>query len=258
MRELFSGLEVHPVVQKFTCPRGHQWQPAEAMPQLSLDADEICPVCGLKAQPSSEAFLAISSPVGFRNPMTDAEAILETPFTISESVTGSEVRRARSRGFRIGIILAVALGLAVVLYGLDLHFKRNRIHWVGHSDLEITFIVTDAQTDQPIRGAKIEVLAEEGNLCERREKPPFHFNTDANGIAISFHKCMCSGTIGWSWGGRIDTFHIHIPGWLLRVSAPGYTTTDPFWIETWENPRPVERGTDFAKLKVPVQLQKAK
>jgi hypothetical protein len=213
----------------------------------------------LQAQPHTESIQAIAPPGGLENQMSDAEAISEAPFVTSESVTGSEVRPPRSRRFRLGIILAVALGLAIVLYCLDLHFRRNRIYWVGQRDLELTFIVADAETDQPIKGAKIEVLDEETNLCERRGKPPFHFNTDANGIAISFHKqCMCFGTLGWSWRGRIDTFRIHIPGWVLRVSAPGYKTTEPFWLESEETFRNVDRGTDFATLKIPVKLQKTK
>jgi hypothetical protein len=229
------------------------------MPQLSLDGDEICPVCGLKAQASSEAVRAISSHLGLGKPTNDAEAISATPFTTSESVTASELRRPRSRRFRLGIILALALGLAVVLYCLDLCFKRNQIYWVGYKDLEITFVVADVETDQPIKGAKIEILKEESGLCEKREKVPFHFTSADDGSALGFCKqCMCFGTAGWSWGRRIDTFGMHLPGWVVRVSAPGYKTTDPFWLASDENYGRVDRGTVFAKLKVPIRLQKAK
>jgi len=250
------------VAQRFICPLGHQWELVEAVTNLSILGNDVCPVCGLHAQLDSQAQTSINiqaNPINpaIQNSMDDAEAISEIPFVRSEIAEPILHHPPRSRPSRLVLILICGLTLVIVLFCLGL--RAQTIHWVGAQDLEITFLVTDAESDQPIKGAKIEVLRDEVNFCEKRETIPFHLDTDANGIAISFEKqCMCFGTEGWSWKGRIDTFGMHVPGWLLRVSAPGYKTTEPFWLHSEESIRNLDRGTDFAKLKVPMKLQKAK
>ena len=95
-----------------------------------------------------------------------------------------------------------------------------RVCWVGYTDLEIEFIVTEADTRQPIRGAEITVLSEGGFYSEREEKQ-FKLETDHEGRARRVcHDSMCFGT--QSGLCLTDTYVVHLPGWYIQVSAPGY------------------------------------
>src|SRR5438552_13459414 len=92
-------------------------------------------------------------------------------------------------------------------------------------------------------GAKIAIIEEEGNLCADRGQAPFDLVANEHGIATRLRKnCMCFGTKGM---GK-DTFAIHIPGWHVQVSAPGYSLPEPFFLDTRENQQRVQRGGDVA------------
>jgi hypothetical protein len=68
---------------------------------------------------------------------------------------------------------------------------------------------------------------------------------------------MSFGSSRWTWyGRRIDTFGIHIPGWLIQVSAPGYSTSDLIFLDTPEHQRLVKRGEGIARLEIRTKLLK--
>jgi hypothetical protein len=138
---------------------------------------------------------------------------------------------------------------------LGLFTWGSGIHWVGAKDLEITFVVTELGTGQRVSDAKVEIVAGDAPFCDGSRKPPFHLVTDADGVVRSFHKqCMCFGTEGWIKWRRVDTFAMHIPDWVVRVSAPGYAASGEFQLGNFQ--RGLERGQDFAKLEIPVTLAK--
>jgi len=157
---------------------------------------------------------------------------------------------------KLGIVLLCLFVLGILCLLLLPPF--HRIHWVGSKDLEITFVVTDAEDGLPLADAKVKILDEETSFCSNRGKAPFDLVTGPDGTAT--HLCehaMCFGTEGWSLTGRIDTFAIHLPGWMVGVEAPGYAPTEPFYLDTGYYQRQVQRGTALARLKVPIILQKA-
>lgn len=95
--------------------------------------------------------------------------------------------------------LAKWLILAGILVGIALLLvpATQRIHWVGFTDLEIEFLVTDAVTENPIPGAPIKVQSE-GGLCAEREKQRFSLVTDSDrSVRRLSPGCMCFGTSGW-------------------------------------------------------------
>jgi hypothetical protein len=156
--------------------------------------------------------------------------------------------RITSRSLSQGLVLAAI----VVVLGMLLLPAIQRAHWVGSTDLEIEYIVTDAVTGELIKGATITVHAEGGD-CAEREKQRFSLVTDATGSVNRLCKgCMCFGTSGWN----IDTYVVHLPWWYYQVTAEGYSTTAWTELDVIENVRNVLRGNPAAKLVVPIMLTK--
>ena len=145
-----------------------------------------------------------------------------------------DVRKKRSFWKKTGLVL---LGVAVVGLFAGLFLPAfEQIHWVGGKDLDITFIVTDAENNLPLQGAKVNILHEDTSFSANRGKAPFQIAVDVRGVA---KECcghtMCFGTVGRKgWWRRIDTFCIHLPGWLIQIEAPGYTTCEPFYLDKRE------------------------
>jgi hypothetical protein len=145
--------------------------------------------------------------------------------------------------------IAVVIAILVAVCGL--FFPMVQVAWwVGHTDLLIEFIVSDADTGEPIPNAKIQIHSE-GGLCEEREKEDFQLVTGSTGkVQRLCRQCMCFGTRGWN----IDTFEVHLPWWSYRVSAPGYVETVRTELDVQENVRRVQRLEEHSSLVVLVQL----
>jgi hypothetical protein len=92
--------------------------------------------------------------------------------------------------------------------------------WVGDTDLEVVFAVTDAATGVGIAGAAVEVQSE-GGFYEGPDEREFALTTDRKGIARRVcRKNMCYGTR--SGLGLTHSFAGHLPEWRFRVVAEGY------------------------------------
>jgi hypothetical protein len=154
--------------------------------------------------------------------------------------------------------LAVTVGLSA---GVFLTYVASSsvsyIHWVRFRDLEITFRFLDADSNEPVQGAKVNVLHSWPAPCQEDQKPPLCLDAGDDGAVRYLAKqCMCFGTEG-GWGPtRKDTFESHIPSWLLTVEAPGYTTTDPVELETLRTGHRMERGKEKDLLEIVVKLEK--
>ena len=149
----------------------------------------------------------------------------------------------------------VVFGVAVVAVLLFAFERVQRIHWVGSTNLEIEFLVTQADTGQPVQGAEIAVWSEGGFYRERADRQ-FSLLTDEQGKARRVcHESMCFGTQS---GLRLtDTYVVHLPWWNFRVSAPGYWTRELTSLDIPENVRQVQRlGPETAKLVVRVSVER--
>jgi hypothetical protein len=154
--------------------------------------------------------------------------------------------RFRSRLITLGLI---AIGVVAAPFLISI---EQQIYWVGHTDLEIECIVTDALTGDPIKGALIHVRSE-GGLCAEREEQQFELKTDANGSVKRLIKdCMCFGTRGRN----IDTYFVHLPWWFYQVRANSYHPSEWTELNIPQNVRQVQRGKPAATLVVPIQLQR--
>jgi hypothetical protein len=142
------------------------------------------------------------------------------------------------RAFRFTRSEWVVVGLIGVVLLIMLLPTFQTIHWVGSTDLEIDFVVLDNATGQPIPGATVEIHSE-GGFYEEDYPQDFELVADQDGIATRVcRNNMCCGTSGWN----IDTYSVHLPWWLYRVSAPGYRATKRTDLMTVQNGSNVKRG----------------
>lgn len=143
----------------------------------------------------------------------------------------------------ISFLFLVALVIAIEL--------AQTARWVGRTDVEIRFVVTDAQSNQPVPKAIVFISSEPDGFCDDSPQHEFTLSTDENGQAKYLAtSCMCFG----SKGTFEDTFGSHLPRWTYHVSASGYSSTTPTFLDVSENARRVERGDRFATLSVPILL----
>jgi hypothetical protein len=151
--------------------------------------------------------------------------------------------------WRIGLIAGVVIALGVLIYD-----RCPVIVWVGSTDLTIEFVVTDADTGQPVEDADVLIRGRTRHESEDRE---WQLKTDRGGIARGFAK-------GQTCVGResrlrfTDTYHVYPAEWVVRVKAAGYAETDP--LDLHEPPfRTAARrnGPHQALLVVPIALRKS-
>lgn len=150
-------------------------------------------------------------------------------------------------------ILAASAALAVLL--IRAFDASGKIAWVGSTDLEVGFTVTDLDSQAAVPDARIEVLSD-GGFYEERNKQQFELAAAADGtVRKQCRNSMCFGTR--SRLGFTDTFVVHLPWWRYRVRAPGYETSEWEDLDVPENVRRVERIRDGgARLVVPVCLSR--
>src|SRR5690606_19422200 len=128
------------------------------------------------------------------------------------------------------------------------------IKWVGHTDIEVRFVVADDDTGQPIPNATIQIRSEPGGFCDDPPQQNFAITTDANGHATELAtNCMCFG----SRGVLEDTFASHLPQWWIHATAIGYSASEPIYLDVSDNVRQIQRGEPFATLSVSIRLRAA-
>jgi hypothetical protein len=132
-----------------------------------------------------------------------------------------------------------------------------RTHWVGSTDLEIEFVVTEAGSGGPVPGARVEVHSE-GRFSEEPDKGAFVLVADAGGVARK--ECLGSTCFGTrSALGFTDTYVVGLPWWRFRVVAPGFEPCDWLDLDLPEHVRQVQRVRPHrARLVIPVSLHKSR
>jgi hypothetical protein len=150
-------------------------------------------------------------------------------------------------------LAAIVVTTALALWSYD---RSVGIAWVGHTDLEVRFLVTDFTTGQPIPGGSIEIQSEGGFYAEN-DLSQFALVADEGGIASKI--CRESMCFGRRSGLRLtDTFAAHLPHWRFRAVAAGYEPSNPTELDVLEHRKRVHRTTatkDKATLDVPIVLR---
>jgi hypothetical protein len=146
-------------------------------------------------------------------------------------------------------------GAALLVLGIiGLFTFGQSMKWVGHTNLAVSFIVTDISTGQPIPNAIIHVRAEPGGFCEQTDALEFTIATDDKGFAKHLCKrCMSFGSKSLFE----DTFFAHLPSWWYQVTADGYSESNPEYLDVPKNASQVQHGKTTATITIPIGLAKA-
>jgi len=137
-----------------------------------------------------------------------------------------------------------------------LYDRTEMADWVGSTDLEVAFAVTEADSGKPIPNARVEIHMEFGSYEGRREERDFVLVTNADGVAQK--ECRNNMCTGMQSGLRFtDTYSVDVPGWHLRVTALGFEPSERVWLYESKWIRQVQRVDPHRnKLMVPVSLTK--
>lgn len=128
-------------------------------------------------------------------------------------------------------LILVAAGLTLLVCGYD---RSRVVRWVGATDLEVRFVVTDAASGEPVPGARVEVMIETGFPDDRGGKG-FVLIAGPDGIARKeFRDWMRAGSE--SRLRLTDTYSVRPPDWLFRVVADRYAPGD--WVLYGDLPKP--------------------
>src|SRR5579871_1998549 len=121
------------------------------------------------------------------------------------------VRPKRSR-------LWIWLPFSLVLIGLMLNGLSHHSYF-SKKDLDAQFIVTDANTGNPLEEAKIFIHSTSSGFCEECGDNNFILTTRADGkIAFRCRRCDCRETKSYLQ----DKFEMWPPMWVVSAHAPGY------------------------------------
>jgi hypothetical protein len=142
-------------------------------------------------------------------------------------------------------VLAIAL-IPLLVWGFD---RLPIMHWLGHTDLTVEFMIASQDTGQPIPGARIDI-----RQYDPEDKEDFVLHADLNGMAgCECPNSTCFGTR--SALGFTDSFTVRLPYWCFRVSASGFESSNWIDFHVEELHRRVQRvGPGKTKLVVPVSL----
>jgi hypothetical protein len=129
---------------------------------------------------------------------------------------------------------------------------------VGIRDLEITFVITDADSDAPIDGAKIDVSkSREHELCQDCDAP-LHLVTNREGTAKRvcrncFTDITSGGELFFRYGHHVG---VYPPRWQFEVTADRFQKSGELQLYTAEFLRTQQRGDQFATMEVAIKLHR--
>jgi hypothetical protein len=131
--------------------------------------------------------------------------------------------------------------------------------WVGNGDLEVEFVVVDADTGAPVEGAEVTVDAIgewHAGADKEREAGGFTLRTDGSGSARRV--CRDTKVVGEDSAlGFTNHRSVYMPYWSFHVSAPSYLTSEAAILDQPEYRRAVRWvGHRAYKLEVRVRLQR--
>jgi len=150
-----------------------------------------------------------------------------------------------SRWWKRLLIAVFVLALLVIVYD-----RFGIILWQGMTDLEIEFVITDADSGKPVPKGRIEIQEME----PRNE--PFGLIADDAGIARKI--CPDCRTGGAHSRLRFtDSWVLKMPSFMLHVTAAGYDPSARICLWEPKYREQVRRiGAGQAKLVVPIFLEK--
>ena len=153
----------------------------------------------------------------------------------------------KSRRIMIGLVVA---GIAVILFLLWFMPYSQTNYTLAIRNLEMVFVVADAETGEPIPNASIDLMAENG-----LEQQVIKLLTDNEGRARFVHENnMCEDVIR-PFRRTVTLIDLH---WAsVNVSAKGYRPVEHVWLNTtkYEN-KGYSSKSHCQRVEINVPLQK--
>jgi hypothetical protein len=146
-------------------------------------------------------------------------------------------------------LLIVAIAVGTILLGIAGTIRVLEGH--GQTVVEVEFLVTDAETGEPIPNATVEVRGQVAETDDGAQEGEVRLATDASGMARYHCRCTWYGERGW----LKSSFLLLLPGWLFQASAPGYEPSQEMKF-THEQGRQSRRHNGGHAFTVPIPLQK--
>lgn len=142
----------------------------------------------------------------------------------------------------------------IILAFLGLALLPIRSHWVGRIDLQVVFVVLDAETGQPASSAVIELRPDElGFQGEDREVLRHPWEADATGrVVIRCIDCRYSGSRYL----MRESFAVLPPFLKFRASASGYVTSKWAYLTNPIYQSAVKRRRRLATMEIKVPLRR--
>jgi hypothetical protein len=156
------------------------------------------------------------------------------------------MNKAQNESCSCLVIVAIAVG--TILLGIAGTVRVLEGH--GQTEVEVEFLVTDAETGEPIPGAPVDVRGPEVEP-DGSQEGEVRLVTDEAGMARRRCRCAWYGERGW----LRSSFTIVLPGWVFRASAPGYEP-GPEMRFTEEQGRQSRRQGSSRAFTVPIPLHK--
>lgn len=151
------------------------------------------------------------------------------------------------------VLLTVCCVVSVVgVFG----FLFPTVAWVGRTDLEIEFLITDSISGKAVSNARVD-LGSPRELPEESQPDQPSLITDDDGRARTIcRNCVCSGRRNRLL--QLDTFVIDLPAWQFQVIADGFEHSKRIELDVAHYVQRVVRSQKVgAKLVVPVSLHRA-
>jgi hypothetical protein len=163
------------------------------------------------------------------------------------------VCRKTSRLRLIGRLIALTIVLAAIaIFIWGLIFDKTT-YAVAVTNLEMTFVITDADTGQPISNATIDLIAEEHESGVMRQAQVISLVTDQDGKArFVREKNSCEYVIRPF--SKTETL-IDLTWASVDVAADGYSPAGPIWLHTAKH-KDKGRGEGGPKVEFKVPLSK--
>ncbi len=148
------------------------------------------------------------------------------------------------------VILLIGVAITAVVSVL---FLFPDVVWVGHTDLNVEFVVTDAASGQPVPDAQIEIQSE-GGFYEDKATQEFSLVTDGEGSA----KKVCRNSMCFGRRSRLfltNTFVVHLPWWHFRAVKEDFEPTQRIYLDVPDYIKQAHRtGSGTSKLVVLISL----
>ena len=153
---------------------------------------------------------------------------------------------------QVSIVLVMS---TLALLAFDRWDRGNRYGWVGRIELEVEFDITDAETGDPIPGARIDIYWGSGGFNSELKNETFSLVADEQGVA---RRCLDRQIAGHDSGlGFRKSHSVKLPTWIYGVVATGYMPLDQIELDTLEHIAQVRRtSSEKSKLVVPISLYK--